>query len=323
MKTAMAAIFFTTCVLIFVAQSSETLVICPPHEDTSTSSIYNDAPYDTPNLRFNADFNIEVADGVFWVPVNCLGKTKYSNKQIAAMVSQSPEQKQASIRTLFEAVQLYQISKFKGIYDNIKISEQGIEWEHHKPGYDSVRTNEGCCASDAAWLTYILKNDYDEIGTCGFGQHDGNGHIINYIKHDGWYYFIDMMQYRLDSLPTSGTETGQIKDYLKAYEAAGGNFHRSKHIENYVDYLKKSLKHTPCFFITCKKDYCPPIGSRSANGITYFIYPDDDNIEIHYIDTLKTKVGVEFMKRPQKSSDWSNLPDARIIPVDLPFVTGY
>ena len=316
MKIVLAAIFFTTCVFIRVAQSSDTPV--PPfHEGAAASSIYSDAVYDTPNLRFNADFNIEVADDVFWVPVNSLGKTKYSNEQIAAMVNLSPEQKQASIRTLFEAVQLYQISKFKGIYDNIKISEEGIEWEHHKPGFDSVRTNEGCCASDATWLTYILKNDYEEIGTCGFGQHDGNGHIINYIKHDGWYYFIDMMQYRADSLPTSGTETGQIKDYLKAYEAAGGNFHRSKSISSYVEYLKKSLKHTPCFFITCRKDYCPPIGLRSANGITYFIYPEEDGIESHYMDTLKTEVGVEFMKRPENSPDWSKFPTARIIPAWL------
>ena len=319
MKTAIAVIFFTTFVLVFAARSSDTPAIQSSHESPAASTIYSDVLFDTPNLRINADFSIEVADGVFWVPVNSLGKTKYSNKQIVTVVNQSPEQKKAAIHTLFEAIQLYQISKFKGIYDNIKILEAGIEWEHHKPGYDSVRTNEGCCASDATWLTYILENDYEGIGTCGFGQHDGNGHIINYIQHDGWYYFIDMMQYRLDSLPTAGIETGQMKDYHRAFETAGGNFHRSKRIEDYVEYLKTSLKHTPCFFITCKKDYCPPIGSRSANGITYFIYPGDDGIEIHYLDVLKTKVDVQFMKRPQILPDWSNLPGVGIIPVDLPF----
>lgn len=319
MKITLPIILFTICFHAHTVQSSEPLNNQVSTETPTPSSLNIKTLSDTPNLRLNADFDIEVVDGVYWIPINSLGKTRYSNEQIVAMINQSPEQKQAAIRTLFEAIQLYQVSKFKGVYDNIKIEENGILWEHHKPGYDSVRTNEGCCASDASWLIYLLKNDYDEIGTCGFGQHDGNGHIINYIKHNGWYYFIDMMQYRLDSIPTSGTETGLIKDYQKAYEQAAGNFHRAKSIKSYIEYLKKSLKHTPCFFITCNKDYCPPIGLRIADGTTSFIYPKNDGITIHYQDTKKTMVEVIFWDNPQNFPEWSKLSDTSITPVDLPF----
>ncbi len=310
-----------TLVFLFsnTVQSSETRFIVPSPKAPVDSSANSESDFDTPNIKSEADFNIEVADDVYWVPANSLGGTRYSNVQMAAIVERHPEQKQESIKTLYEAIQLFQISKFKGIYDNIRIKENGIDWEHHKPGYDAVRTNEGCCASNSSWLSYILKNDYDEIGICGFGQHDGNGHVINYIRDDGWYYFIDMMQYRIDSLPTSGIETGKIKDYLKAYEPGGGNIHRSRSIFNYIEYLKTSLKHTPCFFITCNRDNYPPIGLCFADEKTSFIYPENQGIKIHYQDTDKTKVEVIFTAQPGKFPDWSIFPDFKFSPVDLPF----
>jgi hypothetical protein len=317
----LALIIMIGAILSFsdAVQPSQSPIGITSHKTGTVSATDSKSIYDTPNLRSAANFEIEVADGVYWIPANNLGRTRYSNAQIAAMTNLSPEQKQAAINTLFEAIQLFQISKFKGTYDNIKITENGIDWEHHKPGYDAVRTNEGCCASDSSWLNYILKNDYDGIGTCGFGQHDGNGHIINYIKHNGWYYFVDMMQYRLDSLPSSGIETGHIKDYLKAYDPVAGNIHRSKSIEKYIEYLKGSLKHTPCFFITCNKDYCPPIGLRFADGKTSFIYPKDAGIDIHYQDTPKTRVEIMFLDQPHNLPDWSKLPIFHITPVELAF----
>lgn len=158
---------------------------------------------DLKTLRHDADFEVRIADGIYWVPANALGESRYTNAEIYDMLTLSPGKKQSKFSTLYEALQLYQVGNFYSSDDNIRVYENGINWEHHKPGYDAVRTNNGCCATSANWLNYILKNDYDEVGYIETSQADGSGHIYNYIKQDGWYYIIDMAHYRTDWVATS------------------------------------------------------------------------------------------------------------------------
>ena len=56
--------------------------------------------YDTGNLRYQADYEVKVADGVWWVPVRCLGESRYTNREIAEMVWETPEEKQQACSTL-------------------------------------------------------------------------------------------------------------------------------------------------------------------------------------------------------------------------------
>jgi hypothetical protein len=112
----------------------------------------------------------------------------------------TPEEKRNKIGVLYEAVQLYQVGNFRGVLDNQKIINGNFCWNYHKPWFHAVRTNEGCCAANSIWLSYLLKDKYEQIGFIHYSQHNGNGHIMNYIYHNGWYYFIDMMMYRTDSL---------------------------------------------------------------------------------------------------------------------------
>lgn len=103
-----------------------------------------DTQFDTENLRINADYEIKVYDDVYLVPVRQLGGTRYTNTEIKAMLKLTPEEKRQRISTLYEAIQLYQASNFRGVFDNVPLNG----WEVHKPGYHAVRTNEGCCAAD-------------------------------------------------------------------------------------------------------------------------------------------------------------------------------
>lgn len=144
--------------------------------------VEQDLAYDSQNLRRGAAFEVPAADDVWWVPAVILGDTRYTNAEIAAMAAESPEEKQRKLATLYEAVQMFQISGFAEADDNVRIRENGVNWEHHKPGFHAVRTNEGCCASHANWLNYILRDDYDEVGFLAWSQTDGSGHIINYIR---------------------------------------------------------------------------------------------------------------------------------------------
>jgi hypothetical protein len=207
-------------------------------EETKQNSLY-----DTINLRIEADYEIEVADDVYWVPVNQLGGSRLTNYDISKLITLTPGQKQSKINTLYEAIQLYQASNFRGVFDNYMTEI----WNFHKPGHHAVRTNEGCCASNSNWLSYFLYTKYEQMGFIHYSQSNGSGHIMNYIFHNGWYYFIDMMMYRTDSLPFAGKETGTINGY-KDKELISGNLHKSKMPISYVNYCLANHKDAPIFF---------------------------------------------------------------------------
>lgn len=61
-------------------------------ENPALSADYtNDSGKDLSLLRHDAQYDIEVFDGVFWVPAVSLGESRYTNAEIAAMLDDSPE----------------------------------------------------------------------------------------------------------------------------------------------------------------------------------------------------------------------------------------
>lgn len=264
--------------------------------------------YDTANLRYNADFEKQVADNVYWVPAKKLGNSNYTNKQIAAMVGNSPEEKQKTIKTLYEALQLYQICGFKDANDNLRIKENGIDWEHHKPGYHAVRTNEGCCATDSNWLNYILKSDYNEVGFIAFSQTDGSGHIFNYIKDNGYYYIIDLTHYRLDFLTNSAVESGDLNAYNNS-DCIGGNIHKAKSLEDFVNYYRKAATDPPELFFTYMADDCLPLDGVRKDGKLEITYPNTQNIKVLYDEPNDTLI-YKYVEPPKSYPDWSKTPSA-------------
>lgn len=255
------------------APSGETLrysYIFELTEDHALSADYtNDSGKDLSLLRHDAAYSIEVFDGVFWVPAVSLGESRYTNAEIAAMLNDSPEEKQAKIGTLYEALQLYQIGDFRSADDNVRISENGINWEYHTPGRNAVINNCGCCATDSAWLRYLLDGDYDEIGYITTSQRDGSGHVYNYIQDGEWYYIIDLTHYRNDWIATI-EENGDIDAYSRS-DRVLGNIHRTKDLSSFVNYVQDAFNDPPglMFRLTCE-DVTPLDGVRSPDGVTIF-----------------------------------------------------
>ena len=101
--------------------------------------------------------------------------------------------------------------------------------------HDAVRTNNGCCASSANWLNYILKGDYDEVGFISTMQASGGGHVYNYIKQDGWYYFADLTIWHAGQ-NANATETGNMDNYYHS-NSIHGNVHRAVSMKAFVQYL--------------------------------------------------------------------------------------
>ena len=269
--------------------------------DASTMVALNPA-YDVNTLRHEASFAVEVHDDIYWVPAASLGQSRYTNQEIAEMVNLTPEEKQEKISTLYEAIQLYQISNFANADDNKRIKEKKINWEHHKPGYQAVRTNQGCCATNSNWLNYILKDDYDEVGFMAYSNTDGSGHIFNYIRQGDDYYYIDLTHYRTDFLETA-EETGVRDDYY-AVDYIAGNIHRTASPEAYTEYCVEKFNNPPGLFFQYQAEDCLPVdGVKVEDGIC-ITYPNNVEITVVY-DDERDDLTCQFVDPPKKSvSSW-------------------
>ncbi|MER1993156.1 MAG: hypothetical protein ABS897_03950 [Eubacteriales bacterium] len=271
-------------------------------------SLAGNVDYDTDNLRYDADFEVEVADGVWWVPARALGDSRYTNREIAAMVEHTPEEKQAEISTLYEAVQLFQISNFTYTGDNVDLWEGTIKWEHHKPGYHAVRTNTGCCAADTSWLNYILSGDYERLGIIGTAVVDDDGHAFNYIFRDGYYYFIDLTCYEAEYIKQAAPETGNMSDYRNANPV--GCVLKAKDPEVFVKYYIDHAGNVPALVEIYESEYCLPTAQKMVDGQLTFYLPEGYDIQI-IEGRSPQKIDMQFVKAPDKTNPWKGLRSAR------------
>ncbi len=272
-------------------------------EFNATSDYSEDSGKDLLTLRHDADYEVEVFEGVSWIHASKLGKSRFSNKEVFNMIGESPEFKQAEAKTLYEALQFYQVGGFVASDDNVRILENGINWEHHKPGYYAVLTNNGCCATSANWLNYILKDDYDEVGFIATSQRDGSGHIYNYIKEGGWYYFIDLTHYRTDWIATA-PETGDMNDYYNS-DFVLGNIHKAKSVEAFVNYVQQSFGDPPGMMFKYMAENCMAIDSRNENGKMNIVYEAAPNIALEVIfDDPGDNLGYYQIEPPKNLPKW-------------------
>ena len=267
-------------------------------------SYADDHGYDLQTLRHDADYSVQVADGVYWVPAASLGSSSYTNAQIQQLLTEAPEAKQQKIDSLYEALQLYQVGAFSASNDNIRIYENGINWEHHKPGYHAVRTNTGCCAADSNWLRYILDGDYDEIGYLATSQRDGSGHIFNYIKQDGWYYFVDLTHYRTDWVETA-VESGNLDDYYRV-DFVLGNIHKVQNVQDYVAYIQNTFNDPPGLMFLYTAENCLAVDGVWSDEVITITYEKAAGVEVQVVfDDPSDLLEYSFVTSPVNYPDWT------------------
>jgi len=255
----------------------------------------------------NLNFKIEVYPDMYWVPAAALGGPRYTDDEINGIIPLPPGEKAGKIGTFCDAVKLYQSSGFYGYIDNVRVMEEetGIIWPFHKPGYHAVRTNGGCCAAGSNWLCYMLNGKYDEVGCFGFNLSSGDGHIINYIKHSGEYYFADMMMRRRDQLNCGCADNGDISDY-KSRDFTG-YIYKTADVNAFVKFFRENHPHRPVLFYLTRGE-CFGIGTkfiwRKTDGFWSLIaenplryYFKKDNTEILFAENesvyeMRTKTAV-------------------------------
>lgn len=261
--------------------------------------------YNCGPLVYDADFEIPISKNIFWVPVNKLGKPKYRNDDIYSMLNLCPEEKKENICNLYEAVQLFIISQFKQSMDIKYISQNGVTWEIHKPGYWAVKTNHGCCSSDAAWLRYILDGKYEEIGYFSFSRPNGSGHVYNYFRIDQWFYLYDLFPLTQQNFNYALKENGEKKKYIKS-KYITGILVKCRTLEDYAHYyariqMTKNFDHM--FFCSASYDVSP-IAIKKCETYIEICFPVSTSImPILYKETPSIKF--RKISDPQITLDWS------------------
>ena len=253
------------------------------------------------------NFETQIAKDLYWVPIKFLGEATHSVDELKKLVCCSPEEKRMEIRSLADAVNLFRISNFREVSDVIYSTEDdGVVWEHHKPGYDAVLSNEGCCSSCASWLSYMLEGRYETLGMLSYIRSNGNGHCLNYIYHEGWYYFIDMSLKISKYIAFSADETGILSDYLKSRPIANV-FLKARYKSAYVDYIVKyqKVRKNVFLFSSCECSYAPPISVTMYKERMHIRYPVTYGIEVLNADQAKQQYTYEFVTPPLKKPCWN------------------
>ncbi len=234
------------------------------------------------NLCEDAGFKVKIYPDVYWVPVNCLGKTHYNNEYIRnKIIHMDLLEKRKKITNLYEAIQLLQIGDFLVMDDNYYVEEEGRVWEYHRKGKEVYINNQGGCASVASWLCFVLEKCYDEIGFISISSLSGNGHAVNYIINHGELYVIDLFSMANKFLKTICCETGRLSDYrrtkiptsvllnVKDFSAFANFFSR------YMYYRSEEYA-----FFKHNRNYCVPISTIKKDDVTYIIFKKHKDVEI-------------------------------------------
>ena len=280
-------------------------------QEPVSAPIPENPDYDLENIRYEAQFEVPVGENVWWVPARTLGGSRYTNREIAAMLDHTPEQKQEEISTLYEALQIFKIGGFSYKKDDyVQILEGDIPWAHYKTARDVVRMNTGNCTGDSSWLSYILHGDYEKMGFMAYSMVRGEGHVFNYIYQDGYYYFVDLTGY--EQQETTALETGNTNYYWYS-GAVTGNVHKAKSPEDFVHYYTKIIPDAPNRFFCYEADEVIPSIDMHYN--------DEDRAETYYPEGFDIKIidgkdpeklEVQFVPGPKKTYNWGNWKGAKI-----------
>jgi hypothetical protein len=275
-----------------IDRSIDKLTAAAYKADKSKTSDIDDS-YDIFFMDDDAYFKHKLDDGVYWVPVNFLGKPQYTGDEVREIIdTRDPEYIEKKINTLYDAISYRYLSGFTTtrVGDHKDLPYNGIIWQHHKNGKEAILTNEGDCSGNAVLISYLLQGNYDESGFISYNLSNGGGHVFNYILHDGCYYFLDCTDIR--SAIIEDSRIGR-RPYF------GVNLIMADSVEKFIKYYSKNYLSDTAVFQMYQDDRVAPIGYKK--GVFYL--PDD--LDIKFYGDVK-KIRYVLTKRPTVIPSWEN-----------------
>ena len=232
----------------------------PIEEEVEDDVLESDfLPIDTKTLRHDADFEIKISEGVYWVPANVLGGTRLTNEEMLENIGDYLWLRE-NINTLYELLQYIQVVGFRTamISTNRHIIENGKAWEHFQPAELVIANNAGNCAGNVNFVRYVLEGKYDEVGQIVWHWDLGGGHFMPYIKHEGYYYVFDVGHYSMNFNHVA-VESGKLESYYNSDYIA--NIHRVSDLSVYAEFYRNAIlragNKAPTIFAKITSDIVP------------------------------------------------------------------
>jgi len=124
-----------------------------------------------------------------------LGEPQYSVDEIQQMISEglTLDEVAEKISTLADVVQYLHQKGYTVDGGDLKITFSDIQWGINLSAQSIFEGNVGNCGGGSNLLNYILRGDFDEQGYVIEAANQG-GHVYNYFKQDGIYYFCDLTE---------------------------------------------------------------------------------------------------------------------------------
>lgn len=222
-------------------------------------------------------FETSIFSDTSWVSYNHLGNPQYTKSEIAKLVNGTPEVKQQNINSIPDAIQLFIACNFIEVQDVNTILISNINWEIPLAGRNAVLSNKGCCSAAAAWINYILKDKFDEMGFIQIIR-DQDGHVINYFKDEEWYYVFDIFPFIGKYQFGLCNQTGLLADFIKT-KFITANLIKTCSLDSYAYLLYRFFYHrySRLMFLKCCTIECLPIGHDMKNRV---YIPENKRISI-------------------------------------------
>lgn len=237
--------------------------------------------YDTINLINDASFETEIYPNVFWVPFSTLGKSEIIFTE--DIINNLKESRfKGIIHNPYEFIQYLQMVDFAERMDIEFMYQDGNRWAILSSGFKALQRNYGTCTSISGAFFYVLRDYYDSMGILCMYANSGVGHTINYIEHDGFFYFMDpyvQMNKYVSDIPK---ETGLKKDFAKTKYVTGICV-RAHSIEDFISFFERYniLKNREFLYFTYASDTYPPISVQSSEGHTSLMFPCGYDMHIY------------------------------------------
>ena len=134
--------------------------------------------------------NLKVSE--YGVP-GAIGKTTLSYQAAYDLVGKDPEVIRASVKTVGDVLQYMIAARFGHDAPSAYTPWYG-SWGFDAPGDVQLEQNYGCCCGGFAnTVSYLLKGDYEKVGTLRWVG--GGNHTISWVYTGGKYYVFDFTQY--------------------------------------------------------------------------------------------------------------------------------
>lgn len=209
--------------------------------------MFNKNNYNIRNLIFDAEFETKLCNDLYWVPLNCLGKTHRSNTSFQEFNQCNLTYVQSNINCVYEAVQYLNYIGFSEKPD-VKFSDKNdINWVYHSSGIEAIKNMYGICTSVASAVKFLCKKIYQYIGYILLVRPDTSYHILCYIRQNGMYFIFDPSAYVYGSVEDIIFETGNKADmYGKLFTSI---CFKTSDLTNFIKYYQRILIYNNHYFV--------------------------------------------------------------------------